>query len=76
MRISREELAIKVVVRRLRKGSAPFVWEINKETISEPLYVSADGFRNMEDAYRAGQARLREFVPRRPLSHTSQDSST
>ena len=39
------------------------MWEINTENRAEPLYVSPDGFRSMEDAYRAGNARLREFVP-------------
>ncbi len=62
MRITKEELATKVVVRRLRRGSTPFVWEINAENLAEPLYVSPDGFASMEDAYRAGQARLPEFI--------------
>jgi hypothetical protein len=63
MRITKEELATKVVVRRVRRGSAPFVWEINAENLAEPLYVSPDGFASMEAAYRAGQARLPEFIP-------------
>jgi hypothetical protein len=63
MRLTKEELLIRVVVRRARRGAAPFVWEINSENMVEPLYVSPDGFRNMEDAYRAGRARLREFIP-------------
>ena len=62
MRISKEELSTKVVVRRARRGAAPFVWEINKENMAEPVYVSPDGFGSMEDAYRAGRARLAEFV--------------
>jgi hypothetical protein len=74
MRISREELSIRVVVRRLRRGNAPFVWEINTEHTAEPLYVSPDGFRSMEEAYRAGQARLPEFVPSR-RSQMSQNGS-
>jgi hypothetical protein len=63
MRLTKEELSTRVVVRRVRRGAAPFVWEINTENRVEPLYVSPDGFRSMEDAYRAGNARLREFVP-------------
>ena len=63
MRVTKEELSTRVIVRRARRGAAPFVWEINTESRTEPLYVSPDGFRNMEDAYRAGQARLPEFVP-------------
>ena len=76
MRISREELSIRVVVRRLRRGSAPFIWQINRDNVAEPLCVSPDGFRSMEDAYRAGRARLREFVPeRRPMPETIENSS-
>ena len=62
MRITKEELSTRVVVRRARRGAAPFIWEINKESMTEPVYVSPDGFGSMEDAYRAGQARLAEFV--------------
>lgn len=62
MRITKEELATKVVVRRARRGAAPFVWEINQENMAEPIYVSPDGFGSMEDAYLAGRARLPEFV--------------
>jgi hypothetical protein len=63
MRITKEELSTKVVVRRARRGTAPFVWEINAENRAEPIYVSPDAFGSMEDAYRAGRARLSEFVP-------------
>lgn len=63
MRITKEELCIKVVVRRVRRGAAPFVWEINAENLAEPIYVSPDGFCSMEEAYRAGRARLPEFIP-------------
>lgn len=62
MRISKEELSTRVVVRRARRGAAPFVFEINSENRTEPLYVSTDAFGNMEDAYRAGKARLPEIV--------------
>jgi hypothetical protein len=63
MRITKEELSTKVIVRRARRGTAPFIWEINTENRAEPIYVSPDAFGSMEDAYRAGQARLSEFVP-------------
>jgi hypothetical protein len=63
MRITKEQLATKVVVRRARRGTAPFIWEINTDNRVEPIYVSPDGFGSMEDAYRAGRARLSEFVP-------------
>ncbi len=62
MRVSKEELAIRVVVRRLGRGATPFVWAINKGSLAEPIYISPDSFANMEDAYRAGQARLPEFI--------------
>ncbi|MEA2732033.1 MAG: hypothetical protein QOD93_7268 [Acetobacteraceae bacterium] len=63
MRLTKEELLIKVVVRRARRGVAPFIWEINSENMAEPIYVSPDSFGCMEDAYRAGRARLPEFIP-------------
>jgi hypothetical protein len=63
MRITKEQLATKVVVRRARRGAAPFIWEINTDNRAEPIYVSPDGFGSMEDAYRAGRARLSEFIP-------------
>lgn len=62
MRLSKEALSIKVVVRRARRGAAPFVWEINKDSMAEPLYVSPNSFVSMEAAFRAGQARLGEFT--------------
>jgi hypothetical protein len=63
MRLTKEDLSIKVVVRRVRRGKTPFVWQINRENAAEPVYISPDGFRSMEDAYRAGQQRLPEFAP-------------
>jgi hypothetical protein len=63
MRLSKEALSVRVVVRRARRGATPFVWEINCDTRADPLYVSPEAFVSMEDAYRAGQARLSEFTP-------------
>lgn len=63
MRLSKEALSIRVVVRRARRGTAPFVWEINRDNMVEPVFVSHETFRSMESAYSAGQARLMEFVP-------------
>jgi len=63
MRLSKEALSVRVVVRRARRGAAPFVWEINRDSMIEPVYVSPEGFGNMESAYTAGQARLAEFIP-------------
>ena len=63
MRLSKEALSVRVVVRRARRGAAPFIWEINRDNMAEPVFVSPETFRSMESAYRAGQARLTEFVP-------------
>ena len=63
MRLSKEALTVRVVVRRTKRGAAPFVWEINRDNMAEPVFVSPETFRSMESAYRAGQARLTEFVP-------------
>jgi hypothetical protein len=65
MRLSKEALSIKVVVRRARRGATPFIWEINRDSMVEPVYVSPDAFVSMEAAFKAGQARLAEFVPSR-----------
>lgn len=65
MRLSKEALSIKVVVRRARRGATPFVWEINRDSMPEPVYVSPEAFVSMEDAFRAGQARLADFTPTR-----------
>jgi hypothetical protein len=63
MRLSKEALSIRVVVRRAGRGATPFVWEINRESMVEPVFVSPECFVSMEAAYKAGQARLAEFVP-------------
>jgi hypothetical protein len=63
MRVTREALAVSVVVRRVRIGAAPFGWEVHYAAAAKPLHVSPETFRSMEAAYRAGQARLAEFVP-------------
>jgi hypothetical protein len=62
MRLSKEALSTRVVVRRARRGATPFIWEINKDSMPEPVYVSSDAFVSMEAAYKAGQARLAEFT--------------
>jgi hypothetical protein len=63
MRLSKEALSVRVVVRRTRRGATPFVWEINRDSMVEPVYVSPEGFFSMEAAYMAGKARLAEFIP-------------
>ena len=66
-RISKEALAISVVVRRVAIGAAPFGWEVHRAGAAGPIYVSSDRFRSMEAAYKAGQARLEEFIPTRSM---------
>jgi hypothetical protein len=63
MRLSKEALSTRVVVRRARVGATPFVWEINKDSMAEPVYVSPEAFASMEAAFQAGHARLAEFTP-------------
>lgn len=63
MRLSKEALSTRVVVRRARRGRATFVWEINHDSRVEPLFVSTEAFVSMEEAYQAGRARLLEFTP-------------
>jgi hypothetical protein len=62
MRLSKEALSTRVVVRRARRGAAPFVWEINRDSMAEPVFVSPETFASMEAAFCAGQARLAEFI--------------
>jgi hypothetical protein len=62
MRVTKEELSIRVVVRRRARGATPFAWEIHQADIPEPIYVSPERFSGMEAAYRAGKARLSAFV--------------
>ena len=65
MRVSKEALAVSVVVRRVRTGAAPFSWEVHHAAVTKPIHVSSETFRSMEAAYRAGQVRLTEFVRQR-----------
>ena len=44
----------RVLVRRARRGAAPFVWEITKDTMSEPVFISPEAFVTMEAAFVAG----------------------
>ncbi len=66
MRLSKEALSTRVVVRRARRGAAPFIWEINTDSMAEPVCVSPEAYGSMEAAYQAGQARLAEFTPPPP----------
>jgi hypothetical protein len=64
MRLSKEALSIRVVVRRARRGAAPFIWEINTDSMTDPVFISPEAFVSMEAAYQAGRARVAEFTPR------------
>jgi hypothetical protein len=64
-RITKEELSMRIVVRRRAIGAAPFTWEVHQGDIGAPIHISPERFPSMEAAYRAGQARLREFLPQR-----------
>ena len=67
MRITAEALSISIVVRRITVGSAPFRWEVHRADAMGPIHVSPERFASMEAAYRAGQARLEEFIPKRSM---------
>nr|WP_294523141.1 hypothetical protein [uncultured Rhodopila sp.] len=68
MRVTKEALAVRIVVRRVRTGAAPFCWEVYRDAAWKPLHVSPETFRSMEAAYKAGQARLPEFVQQRRIA--------
>jgi hypothetical protein len=65
MRLTKEELSARVVVRRVAMGSAPFRWEVHWADRIAPVFVSSTRFANMDAAYRDGEARLPEFMPPR-----------
>lgn len=67
MRVTKEALSVSVFVRRVRAGATPFGWEVHRAELAEPVYVSPDRFKSMEAAYKAGQARLAEFIPKRSM---------
>ena len=65
MRLTKEELSTRVVVRRATLGSAPVGWEMHWVERVGPVFVSLSRFATMEAAYRTGQASLPEFSPQR-----------
>jgi hypothetical protein len=68
MRVSKEALALSVVVRRVHVGATPFGWEMHRAGVPRPVQVSVERFRSMEAAYQAGQACLTDFIAKRPRS--------
>ena len=67
MLTSTDHLNTKVVVRRVGVGTAPFTWEIQGSSSTVTRYVSSERFRSMEAAFAAGQAKLPEFLPPKPV---------
>jgi hypothetical protein len=64
MRLTTEALNTRLIVRRLTRatGAAPYRWEVYRDETAEPIFVSPDRFGTMDAAYRAGHARLKDFV--------------
>jgi hypothetical protein len=67
MRTTKEALSVSVVVRRVGVGAAPFSWAVQRADTETVIHVSLERFRSMDAAYRAGQARLAEFIPKRSV---------
>lgn len=65
VRTTKEILSVSVVVRRIGTGKAPFAWAIERTDTEVLIHFSPDRFGSMEAAYRAGRARLADFVPKR-----------
>ncbi len=65
MRVSREALLVSIVVRRVGVGAAPFGWAVQRTDTEALIHASSDRFASMEAAYKAGQSRLADFIPRR-----------
>ena len=65
MRLSREALDYRVVVRRVTAGPRPFHWEVRAADDGTPVQVSPDRFGSMAMAYEQGQAWLTEFLAKR-----------
>jgi hypothetical protein len=53
---------IRVIVRKVASGIAPYGWEIYDAGTCIPCYVCLDRFRSMETAFKAGQAWLATCV--------------
>ena len=80
MQLSKDELNLKVVVRRVATGAAPYGWELHSGDLIAPIHVSRARFCSMEAAFKAGQAGLAEHVAarqsvrrRRPLPRSMAD---
>jgi hypothetical protein len=67
MRLTKEALSVTIVVRRVGRGAAPYGWVVHRVDTDTLIHASPDRFRSMEAAYKAGQARLEEFIPKRSM---------
>jgi hypothetical protein len=65
MQRAKDQLTLKVVVRRVATGTAPYGWELQSDDTITPIQVSRARFRNMEAAFKAGQAGLAAHVAAR-----------
>jgi hypothetical protein len=68
MRISAEQLSTHIVVKRAPTGMT-FMWEVHRDDSATPVFVSPEKYRGMDAAYRAGTARLAEFIPSKRTVH-------
>jgi hypothetical protein len=66
--ITTRQLNTRIIVRRIALGAKPFAWEIQGPEDHAPRSVSLDQFDNMEAAYTAGQAWLRQSLPAKPAA--------
>jgi hypothetical protein len=53
---------VRVVVRKVALGPAPYGWEVHDASTCVPRHVCPDRFKSMETAYQAGQAWLANFL--------------
>jgi hypothetical protein len=68
MGITKEELNLRVVVRRMAGGSTPYGWAVNQAEPFAPLHISSERFRGMEAAYKAGHIWLADYLSSRQAS--------
>jgi hypothetical protein len=64
-RITRESLTVRVIVRRVARGAAPFAWEVHRTDMERLVHASPARFGSMDAAYMAGAARLVDFIQKR-----------
>lgn len=65
LRLSKDELTLKVVVRRVATGAAPYGWELHGGDALTVVRASLERFRSMEAAYKSGQVSLAAYLSAR-----------